>query len=238
MSSKPKSEAKVPVLKGQEAEDKVLEYIKRMNRPYGAVDVAANLKGAVPKTATQKILVALAEKGELVQKTYGKTTFFVANQANVPTLPAEEITSLKEELKAVEEENRLLAAEVKTSAAELAKMKSSPTDAELAVEIARVTQVIKQAEGRLKTLQSGTPLVSEKELSQIDTDWTKWRTEWIRRKKIFTIFWDMVTDALPPQEAKCLAEDLGIEFDTQEHAALERGPLCAPKSTVPLKRKR
>ena len=70
------------------AEDKVLEYIKRvksisrsssthltsitqMNRPFGAVDVYDNLKGAVPKTATQKILVALAEKGELVQKTYG-----------------------------------------------------------------------------------------------------------------------------------------------------------------------
>ena len=42
-----------------------------MNRPYGAVDVAANLKGAVPKAATQKILVALAERGELIQKTYG-----------------------------------------------------------------------------------------------------------------------------------------------------------------------
>jgi len=44
-----------------------------MNRPFGAVDVAANLKGAVPKTATQKILVALAEKGELTQKLYGKS---------------------------------------------------------------------------------------------------------------------------------------------------------------------
>ena len=33
--------------------------------------MAANLKGAIPKTAAQKILVALAEKGELVQKTYG-----------------------------------------------------------------------------------------------------------------------------------------------------------------------
>lgn len=42
-----------------------------MNRPYGAVDVAANLKGAVPKATTQKILLALAEKGELVQKIYG-----------------------------------------------------------------------------------------------------------------------------------------------------------------------
>ena len=42
-----------------------------MNRPFGAVDVAANLKGAIPKTAVQKILVSLAEKGELTQKTYG-----------------------------------------------------------------------------------------------------------------------------------------------------------------------
>ena len=47
-----------------------------MNRPYGAVDVSANLKGAVPKTAAQKILVSLAEKGELVQKIYGKRVYF------------------------------------------------------------------------------------------------------------------------------------------------------------------
>jgi 26S proteasome regulatory subunit (ATPase 3-interacting protein) len=107
-----------------------------MNRPYGAVDVAANLKGAVPKAATQKILVALAEKGELVQKTYGwcktrlkykgdrdstelsgKTTFFVANQANIETLPTEKITALEIEHKSLEENNKLLASEVKTLSA-------------------------------------------------------------------------------------------------------------------------
>lgn len=44
-----------------------------MNRPYGAVDVAANLKGVVPKATTQKILITLAEKGDLVQKTYGSS---------------------------------------------------------------------------------------------------------------------------------------------------------------------
>ena len=47
-----------------------------MNRPYGAVDVSANLKGAVTKTAAQKTLVSLAEKGELVQKIYGKRVYF------------------------------------------------------------------------------------------------------------------------------------------------------------------
>jgi hypothetical protein len=55
-----------------------------MNRPFGAVDVAANLKGAVPKTATQKILVALAEKGELTQKLYGELYLSLRHNSRVP----------------------------------------------------------------------------------------------------------------------------------------------------------
>ena len=49
----------------------MLTSITQMNRPFGAVDVAANLKGAIPKTAAQKILVSLAEKGKITQKVYG-----------------------------------------------------------------------------------------------------------------------------------------------------------------------
>ena len=100
-----------------------------MNRPFGAVDVAANLKGAVPKTAAQKILVSLAEKGALIQKTYGalavpvcaltahlpgKTTFFVINQANMEDVPADKLKTLEDEHKAIEEGNKALAAELKT----------------------------------------------------------------------------------------------------------------------------
>lgn len=36
----------------------------------------------------------------------------------------------------------------------------------------------------------------------------------------------MIGDVLFRQEVAALAEDLGIELDT-EHAAVERGPLCA-----------
>ncbi len=91
----------------------------QMNRPFGAsmslplisiasdlllhiVDISANIKGAVSKPATQKILIAAAERGEITQKTYGewalaiwlvwyhilmyhvtgKSVFFVANQVH------------------------------------------------------------------------------------------------------------------------------------------------------------
>ncbi|EPS94716.1 hypothetical protein FOMPIDRAFT_1133850 [Fomitopsis schrenkii] len=227
MASKQKgAETKFPVLKGQEAEDKVLEYIKIMNRPFGAVDVSANLKGAVPKTATQKILVALAEKGEVVQKTYGKTTFFVANQDKLEDVSSEKLADLEKEHKSIEEENKTLAAEVRALSTELAKLRATPTDEALALSLEGAISATEQARKRLAPLRAGTPLVSAAELAQLDTDWTKWRAEWVRRKKIFNTFWQLATDPLPPQEATELAEELGIEPDTPEHVTLERGSFC------------
>ncbi|EKM58740.1 uncharacterized protein PHACADRAFT_117860, partial [Phanerochaete carnosa HHB-10118-sp] len=232
MSNKPKPETKVVVLKGQEAEDTVLAYIKRMNRPFGAVDVAANLKGAVPKTATQKILAALAERGELVQKTYGKTTFFVANQANLEDMPVEKLKQLENEHKAVEEANKALTAELKATNIELAKLKITPTDDELETQLHGTATKIRKCTAHLEPLRSGSSLVSAEDLAQLDKDWTQWRAEWVRRKKVFNTFWALATDPLTPQDASALAEDLGVENDTSEHTALEKGPLCTPASVL------
>ncbi|PPQ95319.1 hypothetical protein CVT26_008164 [Gymnopilus dilepis] len=209
-----------------------------MNRPYGAVDVAANLKGAVPKATTQKILVSLAEKGELVQKVYGKTTFFVYSQAKIECLPNEKISELKTELAKNEEENQALAAEVKSLTAELARIKATPTDLELDSHIADVRASIAKTTETLEPLRSGAPPITAEELDRIHADWSKWRAEWIRRRKVFITFWQLATDALPPQDAKNLEEDLGIENDSPEHTAIERGALCQNPKTNPLKRKR
>ena len=59
--------------------------------------------------------------------------------------------------------------------------------------------------------------------------------------RITSSFWQLTTEALPPQDAVALAEDLGIEFDTPEHSSVERGSLCAvpgQNSKPNLKRKR
>ncbi|KAI9572367.1 TBPIP-domain-containing protein [Boletus coccyginus] len=239
MATKVKSDVKV--LKGQEAEDAILQYMKKMNRPFGAVDISANLKGAVPKATTAKILTSLAEKGAIVQKTYGKTNFYVANQNDIDTLDANELAALETECKAVEEANNAVAAQVKNLQSELNKLKGAPTDVELEAHIEDVNQTIARLSERLAPLRSGVPLISSDDLAQLDIEWSKWRPEWSRRKKIFTSFWQLATEALPPQDATALAEDLGIEFDTPEHSVVERGPLCAvpgQNSKPNLKRKR
>jgi len=210
-----------------------------MNRPYGAVDVAANLKGAVPKAATQKILLALAERGKLVQKTYGKTTFFVMNQSNVDSVPADALADLETEQKVIDDENKILTVDLRTANLELTKLKTAPSDHELDIQIEETSKIMTSLSARLQPLRSGAPLISAEELALVDTEWTKWRAEWIKRKKVFTTFWQLATDALPPQDAASLVEDLGIEVDTIEHVALERTSLClCPKSSNSLKRKR
>ena len=110
------------------------------------------------------------------------------------------------------------------SFAELAQIKSTPTDSELAVQIdeteskVRVRiqpcplfwaciitqqpnassisiyayaflfvfsiQVAKLRE-HLEPLRAGTPLVSTAELNALDAEWIKWRSEWVRRRKVF-----------------------------------------------------
>ncbi|KAG6813129.1 hypothetical protein H0H92_013753 [Tricholoma furcatifolium] len=161
MSSKTKAECKVPVLKGQEglfhyvSRDDMLTPTKaedKMNRPFGAVDVAANLKGAVPKAAAQKILVALSEKGLLTQKTYGKsgsnksclyapihdgilgkTTFFVVNQLSIESVPKEVLAVLEAEQKLIDEENKMLAADIKAMQSGI--FSATPSDREVEAQI-------------------------------------------------------------------------------------------------------
>ena len=37
----------------------------------------------------------------------------------------------------------------------------------------------------LEPLRAGTPLVSPAELDALDAEWIKWRSEWVRRRKVF-----------------------------------------------------
>ncbi|KAJ3733806.1 TBPIP-domain-containing protein [Lentinula guzmanii] len=247
MASKQKSDVKV-----LKAEDKILEYVRRVESPFAAFLRVITL----PKAATQKILVALAEKGSWFRKiivrifgvitgedaTYnpliGKTTFFVANQAKIDTLSPEKISTLEDEYKKSDEENKGLALQIKSATAELSRIKNLPSDSELNEQLTSVEDAIAKRFSLLQPLRSGAPPISAEEVAQIDADWLKWREEWIRRKKIFNSLWVLATDSLPPQDATILSEDLGIEHDTPEHAALEKGQLCIDTKKNSLKRKR
>ncbi|PAV23331.1 TBPIP-domain-containing [Pyrrhoderma noxium] len=226
---------KAQVLKGQEAEDAILSYLKKMNRPFGAVDVAANLKGAVPKSTTQKILATLAEKGEITQKPYGKTVFYVAKQSDLEDIPPEKLADLESEYKDLEEDIRGLQEDVKRANSELNKLKGTPTDEDLDAQLKDINNAVQKTLNYLNPLRTGTStLLTADEMDKLDSKWTNWRAEWIKRHRIYNNLWHIISDSIPPQAADELKEELGIEEDTDEHHDIERGPLC---SSIPSKRR-
>ncbi|KDN48612.1 hypothetical protein RSAG8_02599, partial [Rhizoctonia solani AG-8 WAC10335] len=222
---------KTPQLKGKDAEDAVLKYLKKTNRPYGSSDISANLKNAVTKAATQKILLSLAEKELVTQKTYGaatgKATYFVAPQTTAETLAPSEIDALTSELEKTKERVKEQSADAKRlTGEELGKVKASPTDDELGRMVEESEEQIQLATRTLAPLRTGQAPISESDLARLDADWVRWRTEWVTRKKVFKMLWDIRSDSLSSSEAAALLEDLGIEQDTPEHTELEKSELC------------
>ncbi|CAG8765661.1 2665_t:CDS:2, partial [Acaulospora morrowiae] len=63
-----------------DAEQKVLDYLRKQNRPYSVTDISNNLHNAITKAAIQKALTNLVEKEEVGCKTYGKQSVYVVKQ--------------------------------------------------------------------------------------------------------------------------------------------------------------
>ncbi|GAA5884773.1 hypothetical protein JCM6882_005387 [Rhodosporidiobolus microsporus] len=127
---------KVVSLKGDQAEELVLNYLKEQNRPYGATDISANLKGRVSKPQAQKALAALLEKGEIMGKTFGKTTIYCALQDGDADLSPEELAALDEQNQTLTSEEQKLKEELKV----LAVRKAEATKALRTSELSRAVQ--------------------------------------------------------------------------------------------------
>lgn len=68
---------------------------------------------------------------------------------------------------------------------EVAKVKSTPTNADLATSIAKAHKEVAEALKQLQPLRAGAPIVTEEELKMMEQEWKKYRVEWITRKKLF-----------------------------------------------------
>ena len=68
------------------------------------------------------------------------------------------------------------------------KLKSTPTDDELNRQVDEAKAAVRKTLTYLEPLRAGAPLISVDDMEKIDNDWTKWRAEWISRKKVFSRF--------------------------------------------------
>ncbi len=87
-------------MKGNEvqASDTILEYLKKTNRPYSAIDVFNNLKEKIPKTLVVKLLNSLVENGKITGKLYGKQWVYVSRQDLLECPTQEEISKMDDSI--------------------------------------------------------------------------------------------------------------------------------------------
>ncbi|KAI5450495.1 hypothetical protein NCC49_002952 [Naganishia albida] len=220
----------------------VLQYMKSVNRPYASTDVSANLKNKVTKANTQKVLQTLADKGSLTLKTYGKQTIFVYNQDKLETIPSEGLAEIDAELKAVKEELDIAKKTSKDLSNEttltLAQPKTDDIEEEIKKTEAQNALTLKHLVPLRKACENGSsdepgdqgdgPIGQDK-LDALDAEWTRWRKEWVARRKVYQALFDMAQPELSGADRANYEEDIGVDDDPAELKALENSDLCKPK---------
>ncbi|CAB4379066.1 unnamed protein product [Rhizophagus irregularis] len=204
---------KVPAAKGDDAEQMIVDYLRKTNRPYSATDVSNNLHGAITKTVAQKVLNALAIKSEVRQKVYGKQSVYVINQEQFESPSQEElndmdskIEELKKEVDKYKEKNRQLTSE-------LATLNNSLTNEQCEERLKVLTEQNRKYEERLKELQSGTKQFSVDDAKRIDEKFEKNRKFWRQRKRMFDEIVSTILDAIDMKKKVFEDEELFIERD-------------------------
>ncbi|KAF9516163.1 hypothetical protein BS47DRAFT_1484140 [Hydnum rufescens UP504] len=264
----------------------------------GHAEVSANIKKVGPKLATQRILLALTEKGEITQKSHGAQINLLGRQAGYTVLatleckqsdeddmPTEKADELQKEVDQSKEENKGThdlestphegcalnsRSNVPSRVSESIRIRLIPTTNSLPALISTLRSSLEGLDGVLAPYHisfADAPIPEAKDVERLDVDWARWRKEQKKHKifKELRCFIRLTPRAFVPRSLHdsliswiCLsneagmintipadllsilqfsfhriwpsitAESLGIEFDSEEHETLERGPLCQP----------
>ncbi|CAG8484879.1 11329_t:CDS:2 [Paraglomus occultum] len=195
-----------------DGEQLVVDYLRKQNRPYSATDIVNNLHGAITKTVAQKALNALAEKGEVTHKPYGKQSVYVINQNQFELPSSDDLASMDVKIDTLKTEIMEYTEKNKQLQSVLNGLNNSLTNEQIKERLKTLEDENKRNEERLNILRSGTKQVSSDDKKRIDASYEMNRKFWKQRKKLFDDIFKTLMEYIPqkPQE---FIEEIGIEED-------------------------
>ncbi|GMG25545.1 unnamed protein product [Ambrosiozyma monospora] len=166
----------------EDAKPLILDYLKSQYRPYGVTDIVANLHNKVSKVAVTRILEALHKEGELICKTYGRSSFYcykeivTENEGEQVTMDA--VTQMKEEYLNLDKT-------FKTLKEECAQLESQKTNKELLELKENMSKAINESNAKLNSMNSGVDInVAKEQLKRLTDVHNKVSIEYKKRLKI------------------------------------------------------
>ncbi|KAI9092873.1 homologous-pairing protein 2 [Phlyctochytrium arcticum] len=209
-----------------DANDVVLKYLRKQNRPYSAVDVFNNLAGQVGKTIVTKCLTSLAEEQQIHAKLNGKQWVYVAKQDDIEVPSRAELDSMDVKIAALKEEVQGLKEETRQAQSKLSSLRNSLTNAQIEESLEALNKENARLAQRLQTAQSGAGAqqLSKADRDRIDNEVESMRKEWRKRKRMFDEMFGAVTENLQGSLAE-FREAVGIETDQAAGVDLKDDPI-------------
>ncbi|XP_067145277.1 homologous-pairing protein 2 homolog [Centruroides vittatus] len=198
--------------KGKSVNDAVLEYLKKQNRPYSAIDVFNNLHKEHGKTAVVKCLESLAEKNEIKEKVYGKQKIYYADQDRMESLDEKQIAKMDQDISETTSVLKGLQGEVKSKETLLASLKNSLTDEQIRNKLEELRKENGEMETRLKELKCRSKDVPPEAKEKIARENESALKEWRKRKRMACDILETVLEGYPKGK-KALLEEIGVETD-------------------------
>ncbi|KAI7836391.1 hypothetical protein COHA_009752 [Chlorella ohadii] len=210
------------------AEALVLELLAGTNRPYNGVADMLATKG-VKKAAAEKALDALAEKGKVVRKEFGKTKIYIPSQEGLAAATPEEAAAAAERLKQLQElcraEDEAVAALKRGKCRGSGKQLSAATAAlsveQLQAKVAELEAQQAQQATKLAALRGGgARVVKAEDVAKVEKAYSAMLDKWALYRRQFRSVWDAVSEGLDGKE-EALFEEMGVDSDKMVGADFE-----------------
>jgi 26S proteasome regulatory subunit (ATPase 3-interacting protein) len=193
----------------------LLDYMRRGNRPYSALNVYDNLHGAVGKAVVPRILDKLAADGRLKSKTYGKAVVYWPDQAGYGTAAPEEMDALNARLNELSAAATEVGARKRALEAQLAAAASALSDEALAAAVTEqqaATAALAERLAKLKAASGAAPLVTAAQKAALAATLERFKRAWAARRAMVTEVVDSMAEGMERKPAAVMA-DIGVESD-------------------------
>eukprot|EP00794_Sanderia_malayensis_P003394 gene3394-3884_t len=207
--------------KKRTADDAVLDYLNKQNRPYSAVDIFNNLHKEFGKTAIVKSLESLAEKKQIHEKVYGKQKAYAPNQDQYEDYDESQLKKMDLEITGHAEELKRLQQQCKSQEAVIGKMNSQITTKVAKERLEQLTGECSSMQERIKKIESASNSVTPVEKDKIYKDHKECDQHWRKRKRMAMDIINCILEGYPKSK-KQLLEEVGVETDEEVGVSLDK----------------
>ncbi|PYH41133.1 putative TBP interacting domain protein [Aspergillus saccharolyticus JOP 1030-1] len=176
----------------------ILDYIRRQNRPYSAIEISTNLHKEVTKAQAARALRDLWHNKQIEGRTAGKQVVYHALQEASDEVTSKMIAALDESVKQAQEKLSSLQAQEKKTRLELATLSTKPLFSELRHDIDQLVHERGVAQALLPTMarKDSAHVPMEIMRAGAEEEWKCWQKHASSRARICGDLWQMCSEAL------------------------------------------